>query len=397
MKVSARYIARDDALLEYATDRERELVEAYWKLGNAEDAAEACGLSRQRSTVCKAFKRLKARAARAGYDPATQHTRVVPEGYRVKGTSSLYVRGEAEPAVQWVKTTIDQQRQEELLREMLEGFCDDLPRVKATQPPKQRAEKLCAVYPVGDHHVGMYAWAEEAGEDYDVSIAEKLLSDAFAFLTKSLPPAEQALIVLLGDLFHYDSMESVTPASKNLLDADGRYAKMVRTVIRVVRAAIAAALRRHGSVHLIVQPGNHDPSSSIMLMESLAAVYEQEPRVTVDTSPSPFHYWRWGQNLVGVCHGHEVKKLSELPLLMATDRAKEWGETQYRYWYTGHIHSDKVLDEKGVRVESFRILPPTDAWAHSKGYRSGREMKGIVLHADYGETMRLSFRPGMLD
>ena len=397
MKISSRYVARDDGLLEYATDRERELVEAYWRLGNADDAAAACGLKGHRSTISRAFKRLRARAARAGYDPATQHTRVVPEGYRIRGTSSCYIKGETEPAIQWVKTTIDQQRQEELLREMIEGFCDELPRVKAKAPPKHSLEKLCAAYPVGDHHVGMYAWSEEAGEDYDVGIAENLLSEAMTFLTRSLPPAEQALLVLLGDLFHYDSMESVTPASKNLLDADGRYAKMVRTVIRAVRSAITCTLLRHAKVHIIVQPGNHDPSSSVMLMEALAAVYEAEPRVTVDTSPSPYHYWRWGQNLVGVCHGHEVKSLKELPLLMATDRPEDWGATKHRYWYTGHIHSDKVLDEKGVRVESFRILPPTDAWAHGRGYRSGREMKGIVLHADHGETMRLSFRPGMLD
>ena len=132
------------------------------------------------------------------------------------------------------------------------------------------------------------------------------------------------------------------------------------------------------------------------LAEALAAIYEREPRISVDRSPSPFHYWRHGKNLIGVCHGHEARKLDKLPLLMATDRPRDWGETVHRYWYTGHVHSDRVLDVEGTRVESFRVLPPTDAWAHGKGYRSGREMKALVLHAEYGETMRVSFKPEMM-
>lgn len=398
-RVSTRFIPRDDSLLEYATDREKEILNAYWESGNATDAAAKCGLKGEngRSGIHAAFKRVRARAARLGYSPETNHTHVVPDGFRLRGTSSLYVKGEKEPALQWVKTTIDDERREELFRQMVAGFCDELPRAgPAAVNPEHVTSDLCAVYPVGDHHIGMYAWSEEAGADYDLDKAEALLSAAFDFLTDSMPPAETAVIVFLGDLFHYDSLESVTPTNKNLLDSDGRYAKMVRTCVRVVRRSIEATIRKHAKVHVIVQPGNHDPSSSVMLAEALAAIYESEPRISVDRSPSPFHYYRFGACLFGVCHGHETRKLEKLPLIMATDRPSDWGESTFRYWYTGHVHHDRVLDVEGTRVESFRVLPPVDAWAHGRGYRSAREMKGLVLHREHGETMRVAFRPEML-
>lgn len=394
---SCKVVPRDDGLLAYATQREREMIEAYWTTQNARQAAINCGLSpKSWSAITGALANVKAKASRRGYAPEYDHTHAAPPGYKLRGTSTLYLKGSAEPAMQWVKTTADDEYREAMLRQMVEGFCDTLKREKPVPFKGHALEELCAVYPVGDHHMGMYAWAEEAGADYDLDKAEALLNAAFTYLTGAMPPAKTGLVVFLGDLFHYDSLESVTPANKNLLDSDGRYAKMVRTCVRVTRRAVTAALLRHEKVHVIVQPGNHDPSSAIMLGEALAAIYENEPRITVDRSPSPFHYYRHGRCLVGVCHGHEVKKLDKLPILMAAHRPEDWGATAFRYWYTGHFHHDRVIDVEGTRVESFRVLPPTDAWAHSKGYVSGREMKAVMLHAQHGEAMRISFRPEMM-
>ncbi len=318
----------------------------------------------------------------------------VEDGYNVKGRSTLY-RPDGEVAMEWVKTTRDQERQEEMIREALQAMTDKLPRLKPTAGPKATRDDLMACYPVSDHHLGMLSWHEETGGDWDLDIAENMLSAAMEHLVESVPSCERSTIILLGDLLHYDSFESVTPANKNILDADGRYPKMVRAAIRVVRRMVQTALKRHGSVHLIVESGNHDPSSSIFLMESLSNIYENEPRLTVDTSPAKFHYFSFGKCLVGVHHGDGAKP-ADLPLIMAVDRAKEWGEAEFRYIWTGHIHTDNVKDFRGVRWESFRILAPPDAWAAGKGYRSSQDMRAIVLHKDFGEVARHIVNPAML-
>jgi hypothetical protein len=188
----------------------------------------------------------------------------------------------------------------------------------------------------------------------------------------------------------------VTPTNRNLLDTDGRYPKMVRVAIRCMRYLVEAARRRHGSVHVIVEIGNHDLSSSIFLMECLANLYENEPRVTIDTSPRHFHYFHFGKNLVGTHHGQSVK-MEKLPLIMATDQPELWGSTEHRYLWTGHVHHDQAKDIEGCRVESFRVLAPQDAWASNKGYRARRDMKAIVLHREYGEVARHIVNPAMLE
>ncbi len=279
-----------------------------------------------------------------------------------------------------------------------EEFAVALPRVVPTQamPARNVNPNLLVEYAVGDHHMGMLAWKHDAGDSYDLDIGETLLSKAFSYLTSVVPAAPKAVIEFLGDFFHYDSPNPVTPTGKNVLDADGRFPKMVRAGIRSMRRAIEIALSHHESVHVIVEIGNHDLYSAVFLMECLSNVYENEPRVSIDTSPRHFHYFRHGQCLVGTHHGHGPKP-EQLPGIMAADRREDWGTTEFHFWRTGHVHSKRQWDFPGCSVESFRILPPEDSWAYNKGYRSHRSMEAIVLHDTFGEAARFPVTPLMVE
>lgn len=404
---------------------------------------EECGRSRKKTaetlglSVQAVQRRLEAArgAAQQGDAPEYGIKHVVPDGLTLKGTSIRYdaagnvdqywnktrLQGrEAEDAVQLpdpkkitkVSTLYDQQgkiaqqwvseKPEDAQREALwvkaaKAMASELPRVEPTSAPEHVSDDLLACYPVGDHHLGMLSWKKETGANYDLEIGERLLMDATEHLIAAANARQtcgRALIVFLGDFMHYDSTIAVTPAHGNPLDADGRHPMMIRVAIRSMRYMIEAALRRHRDVHVIVEIGNHDLFSSIFLMECLRSIYENEPRVTVDTSPAHYHYFEFGANLIGSHHGHGAK-MDKLPLIMATDRAAEWGRTKYRYWWTGHVHHKESMDYQGCTVESFRILAPTDAWAAQKGYRSIRDMKAIVIHKKFGEVARSTVNPEM--
>ena len=104
-------------------------------------------------------------------------------------------------------------------------------------------------------------------------------------------------------------------------------------------------------------------------------------------SPSKFWYYKFGKILIGSTHG-DTAKPNKLPEIMAADKPSEWGDTDYRYWYTGHIHSRNVIEFSGCVWESFRTLAAKDAWHSGAGYRSGRDMCSILLHKDFGEIGR---------
>ena len=104
----------DEKLLDYATEAEARCLKAVNKHGSNQKAAKALGLGRR--TVDKAMERLRTRAAKQGYAPEYDMTRPVPDGFHLKGTSTLY-GADGNQKIQWVKSSIDRERQRERVNE----------------------------------------------------------------------------------------------------------------------------------------------------------------------------------------------------------------------------------------------------------------------------------------
>lgn len=347
--------------------------------GNRDAAARALGMTTRR--LYKRLANLKeAGLLKDGVYPT------IPEHHVLKGVSTLY-GPEGDVRAQWVKTRADDEARLGALLDAIREGVAAVPRAEPVPRPRAATRDLLACYVAGDPHLGMYAWAEETGEDFDLEKAEADLVAATRHLVACTPPSAEALIVNLGDFFHADTTENVTLRSRNALDVDTRWAKVLRTGLRVMRAMIEAALVKHRAVRVINEIGNHDEHSSQMLTLALSSLYERNPRVTFDESPARFHYYRFGRNLVGVHHGDTVKP-DALGGIMATDRPVDWGETAFRYWFTGHVHHKRLFELPGCTVESFRTLAAKDAWHAASGYRSGRDMQALVLHREWGEVSR---------
>ncbi len=384
-----------DDLLRWSTRRETEILEAIEAAGGNHTAA-AAALGINQSNVSRAYARVKARAAAAGYSPEHDMTHVVPDGFRVKGVSTYYNK-EGKPTGQWVKSQVDRERTEQLVREAVAALTEDIRgTAPLTAPPIRQLDDLMAVYPFGDPHIGMYAWADEAGDDFDLEIAERLTLGAVDRLLSSAPAAGTAVLLLLGDVFHMNDRKNITPGHGHVLDVDSRYAKVLQVGIKTYRHAIQRALEKHRRVIVRCVEGNHDHDAVWALAFTLAAFFENEPRVEVDLSPSKFWYFQFGKVLIASTHG-DTAKHEQLGPIMATDMPETWGATRHRYWYTGHVHHQVVKEFPGVVCESFRTLAARDAYAAGHGYRAGRDMLCIVHHREHGEVERHRCDLGMIE
>jgi hypothetical protein len=170
-----------------------------------------------------------------------------------------------------------------------------------------------------------------------LSIAERTLAGAFHHLIDSTPAAGTAVVAQLGDWLHYDGMSPVTPLHGNVLDADGRYEKVVQVAVRILRTVIDAALRKHLKVIVVMAEGNHDMASSVWLRHLFALLYENQPRLHVIDSPLPYYAHQHGLTMLGFHHGHLAKN-GQLPLLMASQFPEMWGTSRRRYCHVGHKH-----------------------------------------------------------
>jgi UDP-2,3-diacylglucosamine pyrophosphatase LpxH len=311
----------------------------------------------------------------------------------LRGTSTLH-GPDGQVMLQWVKRDKGPIPIEDLAGIVKDAFADTEP-VKRIPVPPQTSNQLLTVIPIGDQHHGMYAWAEESGADYDVNISEKLLVAAAAHLIDISEACDTCLIANVGDFFHYDSQRAETPQNRNALDSDTRYAKIIHTGVMMLRTFIECALVKYRNVRVINSPGNHDPVGALWLSLALSLLYEKNPRVHIDKSPGKFAYYDHGKTMICVTHG-DTLKMDKLPGIMAADQPAIWGRTEHRYGITGHVHHDRVIDLPGCKIESFRTLAARDAWAAAQNYRSGRDMKSIIYHAEHGEIARHTFNVSML-
>ena len=377
----------DEGLDQYATSTvQPKYRAAVVEHGGFTAAATALGV--HRTTIRKALYRLVTSAAKQGYAPVWDQIHPAPPGQSVKGVSTLY-DGKGDVRSQWVKTQADQEDLREQLRGFVAELCESVAPTPPTAPPEGLLDSdLLAVYPLGDPHLGLMAWSAETGESYDLDIASRDLRNATETLIRATPPCETALVIPLGDTLHADNASNLTPKSGNPLDVDGRHVKVLRVATRLMTDTIQLALGRHKQVVVRVVEGNHDVHSSMALALILDAYYHNEPRVTVDVSPAAHWYMRFGKVLIGTTHGH-TSKLNDLGAIMAADMPKGWGESQYRYWYTGHRHNRQIIElTGGVLVEVARTLAAKDAWHAAQGYRSGRDIQSIVHHKQWGEVER---------
>ena len=386
-------LQRDERMLVFCkSDFERRYVEAFWKTGTTRQAARELDVNQ--STVSAALKRVQGRAAAAGYAPGSDLDHDVPVGFTIKGVSDMRRNSEGLP--QWIKYNADAEEQERLLREAVDAFKDELPRVKPTKAPALRSnDALANCYILTDYHLGMLSWPEETGGEWNTELAENLLTKWFGAAIAQSPRAAVGVMAQLGDFLHFDGKVPETPASKHALDADTRFPLLVRVAIRALRAVITMMLKKYPQVHIVIADANHDPASAIWMREWMAAHFEHEPRVKVDTSANTFYCFEWGATSVFFHHGHRVRPKSVDAAFAATFR-KVFGRTTNSYAHTGHMHHFEGKETALMKIEQHPTLAAKDAHAASHGWMASRSASVITYHKKFGEVGRVTLTPEMV-
>jgi hypothetical protein len=289
----------------------------------------------------------------------------------------------------WIKTKKDAPDFLASIEALKETFAE-YAGLSALPPEPSEVVDSLTNYVIGDHHLGMYAWKAETGEDYDLQIGENILMDAMTKLVQRSPNSDTAMVISMGDFFHTDSSNNQTSRSHNALDVDTRRAKVFKIGVNLMVKCIELALQKHKKVIVRTLPGNHDAETTPTLAIALWAFFQNNDRVEVDINPSNFFFYQFGKTMIAGTHGDQAK-LQDMPLIMASRQAKMWGETVFRYAYGGHVHHKSRITQKelgGVIAETFQILAPADSWHSNMGYGAGRSMTSITYTREGGEESR---------
>lgn len=361
----------------------------YQELGSYEAVARHFNV--QSSTVRRAIKR----AANRGEINLTPY--INPPGF---ATSKTTIQADAEGNV------IQEWRRINPVAADIEEWVEDLCERAGRSGPKIKQPKLSGGYageiPIGDMHMGMYAWDKEAGANWDTERACNMFTKGIYNLTSKMPKSTSHLILAdLGDFMHSDNRFGTTEKSGNILDMDSRWVRVVDMGRDAWITAIEDALSRFATVHVVMTPGNHNVHAAHWMARIIAAYFRNCKGFSIDLRPTMHRYHRWENTLLGYSHGHLVK-VADLATMMAIACRKDWGECDHRHWRQGHIHhaskhTHKDREESGgVTVESFPILPPKDAYHAERGYSSRRLLQAILHHEKHGEVERHTVHASML-
>lgn len=381
------------SLLDYCkTEKERKIVKAFSEHGSNRKAGEAIGLPK--STVGDAIRRVKERASLRGYAPEHDMTKTTPETHIVKGTSTLYDES-GNQRLQWVKTNVALENQVKIAEEAMKAFIEAVPSdFKSSEIKTGLRADIINTYITTDEHLGMLAWGEETGADWDIDIAKNLMLNWYSKAIEMSPDSHTAILASLGDGLHYDSMEAVTPAHGHILDADTRFQKLVRVYIDVFISIVEMLKKKHQHVHIIHAEGNHNPASSAWLREMFHRFYLNDEAVTVELSPDPYYCYEFGDTSLFFHHGHK-RKVANMDSVFAAKFRDVFGRTKYSYAHAGHLHSKDVKETNLMIVEQHQTLAAPDAYASRGGWMSQRSAQVITYHKDYGEVGRVRITPEM--
>lgn len=336
----------------------------------------------------------KARLAKIGIAPEHGLTVPAPEAFAM-GKVTVQRNEKGEVTNTWARYSPDVEKQLEAMRAAVKAMSRELKPEQALAAPPVTLAHLLNCYVITDYHLGMNAWGEETGADWDMRIAEDLLVAWFSAAIAQSPDARIGVFAQLGDFLHWDGIQAVTLTSGHVLDADTRFQKLVRVAISVIRRVTSMLLQKHEKVILLMAEGNHDLASSMWLRELFAVLYAEEPRIEVVTRPDPYYCVEHGLTSLFFHHSHK-KRMDGLETVFISKFREVFGRTKYSYAHTGHLHHNVTRETNTMQIEQHRTLAAPDSHASRGGWMSGREAKCITYHSEHGEVGRITVSADML-
>jgi hypothetical protein len=157
-------------------------------------------------------------------------------------------------------------------------------------------------------------------------------------------------------------------------------------------------LGQFGKVYVPIIYGNHSVDAEFYLGVCLETLYWNNENVTINNTSRARKYIQYEDNLFGFGHGDlEKKNIDKLPLIMATENPKLWGDTKYRTFFLGDVHHKqefkffRTKDNPGCTVQFLRSTSITDSW-HGDNMFIGvpRTMEATIFNNGKGQIANYS-------
>lgn len=280
------------------------------------------------------------------------------------------------------------------IKEEMKNFSPIYP---ALEYPINTSEESFMLEPsIYDIHFGSMSSQKQTNDAYNPDIAASRFYQAVLKAVRWYRemPIDKILFPIGHDLFNVDTA-ALTTTKGTPQDEHWNWQETYNLAFQIVIQSIDL-LQQIAPVHIPIVLSNHDQAKIYYFGHALEAWYHNCPNVTIVNNGHPYQFVDYGENLIGLTHGKDLKK-ANLPLLMATEAKELWGKAKYCEWHIGHEHHASIHDfmaaseTNGVRVRMMPSLCGRDFWHTSKGYGSMKEAVALLWSKTSGNISDFKF------
>lgn len=186
---------------------------------------------------------------------------------------------------------------------------------------------------------------------------------------------DKVIITFGSDLLHVDNLKNTTANQTRLQDVD--VIKMIDDAKKFYERLVTKALQHSNDVEVIYIKGNHDETTSGLLIHWLDARF---PQVKVDTSIEEVKVRSWEHVFLAFTHGDKGGKRAKN--ILATKHPIKWAASKVREFHKGHIHHEKTIDEHGITERHLPTAVKTDQFHKDNSYEGAHKRFQIFEYSE---------------
>jgi hypothetical protein len=242
------------------------------------------------------------------------------------------------------------------------------------------------VVPIADLHYNLLSDKKITGNDYNPKIAEERYYHTLFDIENRISNRkfEKVLFIVGNDFINADNLNGTTTRGTPQ-DNAAFWFTIVEKAAQLLINGIDL-LSEIAPVDVVYVPSNHDLHTVFGIMQTIKAWY-RDPKynVSVDCSPLPRKYYKFGNNLLALSHDIKVKDA----LQIVTSEAKEyWTGCKHIVCLLAHLHQAMIYDKQGyLEIMRLPTISGWSRWTNQEGYiQSEPKNKAFIINKELGIT-----------
>lgn len=242
-------------------------------------------------------------------------------------------------------------------------------------------ENNCLVLPIADLHWNLLSTAFITGNEYNRKIATdnfyKIINDTCKRIENK--KISKIILVLGNDMFNANGIDGETfkgTPQNNETHIFNAYIELFDIIVNGIER-----LKSVAPIDIIFVTSNHDKEIQFYFMFNLNTHFRLDKNITVDYSPLPRKYYKFGNNLFVFSHDMKINDVANIVL----DEGREYldGVDNIEV-ILAHLHSETVKQDHNITIRRLSTTSGNSAWSNDKGYGAKKTHQSFIYNDKTG-------------